>query len=287
MKTKQKSQRKGNGTTRSKAVTKEEQERAYKEFCKQLRTQLAKADQDDMRARYETGLLVLAAMNKSKYGQKAVQRAAKEVGRDVDTLYQYKSVANAWSENEFAKLAQRKGKKGTPLSFNHLVILAKEKEPTRRDELVEQAFQDAPTVKELRAWVREGHTGKKPSLANVAAYLRRVTSQAKKWSNRVMSLAAETAMPNQEQLDSIAGALHELRSELESLDGAIQGQRERGTQALRSNGETALPQDGETALPGDGATALLRDVPEKDGPAQAEVVAGDGLDGTTMGHEDA
>lgn len=277
-----KTKRKGNGAARAKAVTKEEQERAYKAFCEKLRTQLAKADQDDMRARYQTGLLVLAAMDKSKYGEKAVQRAAKAVGRDVDTLYQYKSVAKAWKENEFAKLVQPTRKKDTPLSFNHLVILAKVRDPIRRHELVEQALQEALNVRDLRALVRAGRTGKDPSLANVAAYLRRVTSQAKKWSNRVRSLVPETAMPNQEQLDSIAGALHELRSELKSLDGAIQGQRERGTRTSRSNDEMAPLQDGETAPLQDGETALLRDVPEIDGSAQAEVVAGDGA---SMSHE--
>jgi hypothetical protein len=288
MKTKQKVQRKGNGATRSKAVTKEEQERAYKAFCEKLRTQLVKADQDDMRARYEIGRLVDAAMDKSKYGAKAVRRAAAEVGRNEDTLYQYKDVAKAWNEKAFAKLVQRKGKKGTPLAFNHLVILTKVRDGVQRRKLVTKALREAPTVKELRAWVRAGRTGKAPSLANVAACLRGVTKQAKKWSNMVRNLVAKTAKPNQEQqLDSIAGALRELRSELKSLDDAIQDQRERGTRASRSNGETALSGDGETALSGDGETALLRDVPEKDGPTQAEVVAGDGIDGTTMGHEDA
>jgi hypothetical protein len=279
MKTRQKSQRGGNGAARQEAVAKEkqeqEQERAYEEFCEKLRTQLAKADQDDMRARYETGRLVLAAMDKSKYGQKAVKRAAKEVGRDVDTLYQYKSVADAWSKEEFEALVQRKGKTGTPLSFNHLVVLAKVKEPTRRDELVEQAFRDALHVRALKTLVKAVSTGKEPSLANVAAYLRRVINQAKKWSDVVRNQVAETAVPKQEQqLDSIADALDELRSELEHLDKAIQHGREPVSQDLVLDAP-------ERSV---GGTKLLRDVPENGGSAQAEVAVGDG---TYMGHENA
>lgn len=281
MRSGQKSQRGGNGAARQEAVAKEkqeqeqEQERAYEEFCEKLRTQLAKADQDDMRARYETGRLVLAAMDKSKYGAKAVQRAAEEVCRDVDTLYQYKDVAKAWSEKEFAKLAQRRGKKGTPLSFNHLVVLAKVKEPTRRDELVEQVFRDELHVRALKTLVKAVSTGKEPSLANVAAYLRRVTNQAKKWSDMVRSLVAEMAVPKQEQqFDSIADALGQLRSELEHLDKAIQHRREPVSQDLVLDAAERS---------GDGM-GLLRDVPENDGSAQAEVAVGDG---TYMGHENA
>jgi len=279
MRSGQKSQRGGNGAARQEAAAKEkqeqEQERAYEEFCENLRTQLAKADQDDMRARYETGRLVLAAMDKSKYGAKAVQRAAEEVCRDVDTLYQYKDVAKAWSEKEFAKLAQRRGKKGTPLSFNHLVVLAKVKEPTRRDELVEQVFRDELHVRALKTLVKAVSTGKEPSLANVAAYLRRVTNQAKKWPDMVRNQVAGTVVSKQEeQLDSIADALGKLRFELEHLDKAIQHRREPVSQDLVLD---APERSG-------GGTELLRDVSENDGSAQAEVAVGDG---TYMGHENA
>ncbi|WNZ59555.1 hypothetical protein QEG98_26305 [Myxococcus sp. MxC21-1] len=168
MKAKQKAQRRGTGPTRSKAAAPEEQERTYEEFCKKLRTQLAKADQDDMRARYETGRLVLEEMRKSKYGLEVVKRAAKAVRRDVDTLYDYKRVAQAWIPEEFEALVRRNGEANTPLSFNHLVVLAKVKQSARRTELVEQAFRDKPTVKELKRLVKAVPTGKEPSLQVVS-----------------------------------------------------------------------------------------------------------------------
>ncbi|WNZ59554.1 hypothetical protein QEG98_26290 [Myxococcus sp. MxC21-1] len=91
----------------------------------------------------------------------------------------------------------------------------------------------------------------------------------------VSNRAAETAMRGQEeQLDSIADVLRELRFELERLDGTIQDQRKLVSQVSDVN---AQEQSG-------GGTELLRDVPENGGSAQAEVAV---EDGASKGHENA
>lgn len=124
--------------------------------CKQVQELLRSSDGRDALDRHAIGCVIRnVCAQEHTYGQGAVEKIARAVGRDVDTLYQYAHVAEAWSEAEIAQLMERKSTLGVPLSFSHLVALAKVRRNRELfDTMTEHAFTGI-SVRKLRALIAE------------------------------------------------------------------------------------------------------------------------------------
>lgn len=96
------------------------------------------------------------------YGAGLVAEVATAVGRDVDTLYDYASVASLVPRDKFRELTERVNAAGVPLSFSHFVELAtkngKRKDKGLREDqwlaLFERALNEKLSVRTLGTLVR-------------------------------------------------------------------------------------------------------------------------------------
>lgn len=108
---------------------------------------------NEITLRYRVGCEVQAL--KRTYGDGAVGKLARQLGRARSALYEYASVAAAWPDRkEFVKWAKRKQRDGAPLTFSHFVDLARVSDAAARKHLFEVALTDRLSVRQLRKRVR-------------------------------------------------------------------------------------------------------------------------------------
>jgi hypothetical protein len=99
---------------------------ALRARCEAVRKLLATAAVEEIDARYRVGVVIHAVKEaEGTYGEAAVERLAKVVGRDAASLYRYAAVAKAWPEPEMRALSRRANAFGEPLSWSHWVELAR------------------------------------------------------------------------------------------------------------------------------------------------------------------
>ncbi|HZU84110.1 MAG TPA: hypothetical protein VE987_14375, partial [Polyangiaceae bacterium] len=182
---------------------------------------------ESSRARYRVGALILdVEADAKKYGRAAVRRVALAVGRDVNTLYEYASVARTWDRKEFFALAARKNSGGVPLSFTHLVLLARIGQKRTRDALLEHAFRDSLTVRELSALVLSKLEGGAAADADddVPTRLHQIVrvsdgllERAKGWHSSLMQVARQKSTPELAEL--LESAANRQRAVAEACTG--------------------------------------------------------------------
>jgi len=136
------------------AVAEIEASPALKKTYDKLKTLLVKGLVNEASAKYEIGAIVAGVKNAPKtYGTGAVNLLAKAFRHNEDTLYEWASVAEAFAQKEFDKLLRRSSAVGIPLSFSHLIEIAKARR-TKRPTLIERCLNESLTVRELRELVR-------------------------------------------------------------------------------------------------------------------------------------
>ena len=137
--------------------------------CERIRSLLATATAADVDTRYRVGRMLLQVKRApGSYGAGAVETLARELGRDAATLYRYALVPELWSAREMKLLVARRTPAGEPLSWSHLVELARVESDPLREQLTELALRDGLSVRELvrrieAAGEEAGHT-RQPSL---------------------------------------------------------------------------------------------------------------------------
>ncbi len=152
------------------ACTSADMSAALKEACGEVQRILNRNDARDAFDRYQVGCVIRNVRNaEHSYGQGAVGKIARAVGRDVDTLYEYADVAETWSQLEITRLLERKTLLGVPLSFTHLVVLSK----VRRDRDLLKALTDRAiaglSARHLRALVDEQRRERRSGQRNLSA----------------------------------------------------------------------------------------------------------------------
>ena len=126
---------------------------ALRAKCDAIRILLKAANHDEIRTRYAIGQLVIQLQQcPEKYGERAVEQAAKQIGLDRSTLYCHGKVASAWTPMQLEALLTTKN----PLSWSHLVELARVPDDTKRQALATDASsRDTSTsTRELRKLAR-------------------------------------------------------------------------------------------------------------------------------------
>jgi hypothetical protein len=98
---------------------------------------LATAAVDDMKARYDFGR-VLQSLRRSRPqqgGTGTLRLLAKRLGVDPSALRRYARVSETISSPEFAWLMKQRTPRGAPLTWSHVEVLARERDPERRQAL--------------------------------------------------------------------------------------------------------------------------------------------------------
>jgi hypothetical protein len=104
----------------------------------------------DARVRYTIGEIV-AQLRKhpALYGASAVATAAATIGEALPSLYRHARVAQRWTVGEFDGLLARAMADGRSLSWSHFVSLAGLCPGELYDSMVERAFSQSWTIKQL------------------------------------------------------------------------------------------------------------------------------------------
>ncbi len=112
---------------------------------------LAEAAVDDMRARYDFGR-VLHSLRQNRPlagGIGTLRLLSKRLGVDPSALRRYARVSDTISAREFAWLLKQRTPRGAPLTWSHLEILSREREPERRRTLALAAAAEDLSVRAL------------------------------------------------------------------------------------------------------------------------------------------
>ena len=118
---------------------------------------LAAAAVDDMRARYDFGrVLQSLRQHRSKAGGVgALRLLSKRLGVDPSALRRYARVSETISSREFGWLMKQRTPRGAPLTWSHVELLSRERDPDRRTALATMAAAEDLSVRALASRINE------------------------------------------------------------------------------------------------------------------------------------
>lgn len=87
--------------------------------------------------------------NGSVYGAKAVEAIKKLFGWDDGIIYQALNVANAFTPEELDNITEMRLPGGKPLSYSHLVVLARVEDDDRKENLLKQTVKEGWSTRRL------------------------------------------------------------------------------------------------------------------------------------------
>lgn len=204
-----------------------------------LRDELNDADREDVMARYAVASICVEVKDETKYGEKGLDFLESELDMGHSTLYRYAKVAEAWTYEEFQKLAARLNAKGRTLSWSHWELLAAQKDGRRRSALLDRTLKESLSVRDLESLIRETaavqatnaarlrHAGGGRDAAQVMGLLlTSLEKEARVVENRLVAqFAARTSKPADAELLELRAMLKHLSAALcllTSLAGRIQ-----------------------------------------------------------------
>lgn len=109
---------------------------------------LAAAAVDDVHARYDLGKVLLTLRHESSQ-RSALRVLAQRLGFDPSALRRYARVSSTILPDEFAWLTGLRMRRGMPLSWSHIELLARERDRTRRTELATAVVEGDLSVRAL------------------------------------------------------------------------------------------------------------------------------------------
>ena len=232
--------------------------------CERIRSLLATATAADVDTRYRVGRMLLQVKRApGSYGAGAVETLARELGRDAATLYRYALVPELWSAREMKLLLARRTPAGEPLSWSHLVELARVESGTLRDQLTEVALRDGLSVRDLvrRIDAASEEAGQPPRQPSLRENLVSLTMLAERLAAQVsggledMLGGDRVAFLRSGELDVLFGRAIEAHA---GLHERVQARLDdlRGARAQLAKGRAPLPQPG-SAQPRGARPSLL------------------------------
>jgi hypothetical protein len=176
-----------------------------------IRDLLARAGRDDVRSRYEVGVLVAEVKrSEHKYGARAVSVLGAALGTGVQTLYRCANVAEQWTSRQVGALLDKTSERGRPLSWSHLVALSAVSSDRRRAELADRTLSEGLSVRQLVGLAESNVMSRRKA----RGALEKLLTATERW----WSLASALYEQISEELGTIAGA--DARA-LELLDAII------------------------------------------------------------------
>ena len=143
--------------------------------------------------------------DEKKYGRRSVTRLASELGCTAANLYGYAGVAETWERESFDAIMARANAEGLPLTFSHLVELAKAKVPSEeaRETLIQRALSESLSVRKLTRIIRPNARKAGKDGAALTSVLTKATAafrHAEKEVGDLERLVSSTAAPTPEEI---------------------------------------------------------------------------------------
>jgi hypothetical protein len=234
--------------------------------CEVLRGLFAATTRRTVAERYEMAVRLLNIQKGAHYGESAVERAAAELGKSSRLLYDYIEVAKRWqNRDDCMRLVERRNRFGLPLTFSHLMPLARQQD---WEAWAGRAVDGAWTANRLRAEIARGAGEKKktggratkPSETTLAGLdeaiqdLKRLRSRMVTWKLSINRFAESPRPSPREERSMIT--LASTVAEAAKTMSAMQARAEQLLAAHRSDGVKA-PSPSSSGLDGDSAGLLL------------------------------
>jgi len=142
---------------RKKAAGQEKMSDILFEKYEAIRELQKKLNLREAEGKYDIGVLVAEVIKlENAYGARSVEKLTEALRHHHSTLRNYASVADTWEPDDFKALMKRKGKRGLPISFSHLVQISKIGDPAERDEWVDRVLNEGLSVRDLKKrWADE------------------------------------------------------------------------------------------------------------------------------------
>jgi hypothetical protein len=135
-----------------------------------LRELLDASGGESIEVRHRIGRVVMQITNDTdEYGTRALALLASALSRDATSLYRYGHVASRWSEDEIARVVERRNRAGARISWSHLVELSTVAGRKEREELLERTFAEALSVRDLVRVVRSREKARRARAAPAIA----------------------------------------------------------------------------------------------------------------------
>jgi hypothetical protein len=117
---------------------------------------IADAAIEDMRARYDLGRILhtLRRSERGGVGAGPLRRLAERLGLDPSVLRRYAQVSETIPPREFAALLRLTNWRGEPLTWSHIELLARVRNPERRKALATAVAEGNLSVRALAARLR-------------------------------------------------------------------------------------------------------------------------------------
>ena len=93
--------------------------------------------------------------HESEFGWNAINQLACYLGVKSSKLYELKELPAEFSAERLKELAKARFADGGHITFEHLVVLLKVKNPTRREELLRRVFDEGLTPRQLDRFLRK------------------------------------------------------------------------------------------------------------------------------------
>jgi hypothetical protein len=185
-----------------------------------LRQKIAKAEVQDVGARYEIGVSVLRVIEAPQvYGQGAVKVLQEKLRQDEKTLYRYAGIAKAWPQAAMDDVRKRRNSNGLPISWSHLDTLRRVSDEAERRKLLHRWEAESLSTGELRTLVNRRNVRAKKSpeqpSASAAPSLKALAAESKHLTEALRD-AAEKLPPHCENPQARLEFLH-LRDALAAL----------------------------------------------------------------------
>jgi hypothetical protein len=110
---------------------------------------LADAAVQDMQARYDLGGIVQHLRQRSPFGGGTVQQFADLLGVDPTAVRRYAGVFATIPPREFAWMTRLRSRRGEPLTWSHVELLARIGDAERRKKLATAVVRDGLSVRDL------------------------------------------------------------------------------------------------------------------------------------------
>ncbi len=148
----------------------------------------------DARDKRAIGAMVLKVRGEpKKYGKGSVEKLATLLGHDASTLYDYARVAETWAKGELSTLLGKKNGLDLPVTFSHLVELAKVTDKRKRDQALAVVLRDSLTVKQLEQLLNPGVVDEDDDHEGESAEARDARQTAAAWAGQNDQLKRKTA----------------------------------------------------------------------------------------------
>lgn len=147
-----------------------------------------------------------------KYGEKgnAIEEAAAAAHLSKEELYRHAKVAKVFSVEDVTALLEKAKGKDTPVSWSHLVYLARAKSPEVRESIIESVLTDRLSADQTNALVTQHVRVKKDAppmnMARILGRLTRLDALARSLTEKVRILG--------EEIPAVLGSSHNVPAEL-------------------------------------------------------------------------